>query len=69
MLDSTQGAGVKRKDIIKKLRLAGFTFTEGGGHTKAFDADGHYKSTIPRHSEIKEDLARAIEKQTGVNLH
>ena len=59
---------MKRKDIIKKLRQAGFTFKEGGGHTKAYDPAGKFKTTIPRHNEINEDLARAIEKQTGVKL-
>lgn len=59
---------MKRKVIIKKLRQAGFTFAEGGGHTKAYDAAGKYKTTIPRHSEINDDLAMAIEKQTGVKL-
>lgn len=59
---------MKRKDIIKKLRQAAFTFKEGGGHTKAYDAEGRYKTTIPRHTEINEDLVRAIEKQTGVTL-
>ena len=64
----SRGGDVKRKDILKKLRQAGFTFQEGGGHTKAYDAEGKYKTTIPRHNEIGEDLTRAIEKQTGVKL-
>ena len=64
----SKGGEVKRKDIIKKLRQAGFTFKEGGGHTKAYDATGRYKTTIPRHTEINEGLAEAIEKQTGVKL-
>ena len=59
---------MKRRDIIKKLRQAGFTFAEGGGHTKAYIADGKFAATIPRHTEINEDLAKAIEKQTGVRL-
>ena len=59
---------VKRKDIIKKLRQAGFTLAEGAGRTKAYDAEGRFKTTMPRHNEINEDLAKAIEKQTGVKL-
>jgi predicted RNA binding protein YcfA (HicA-like mRNA interferase family) len=59
---------VKRKDIIKKLRQAGFTFKEGGVHTKAYDAEDRFRTTIPRHAEINDDLVRAIEKQTGVTL-
>lgn len=60
---------MKRKDIIHKLRQAGFTFKDGGGHTKAYDAEGRFRTTIPRHNEIKEALAKAIEKQTDVKLY
>ena len=59
---------VKRKDIIKKLRQASFTFKEGGGHTKVYDAKGIFRTTIPRHTQINEDLVIAIEKQTGATL-
>lgn len=50
------------------LRKAGFTFSEGGEHTKAYDASGAYRTTIGRHTEIKESVVRLIEKQTGVKL-
>ena len=43
---------MKRKDIIKKLAEAGFTFEEGANHTKAYDSAGVYKAAIGRHSEI-----------------
>ena len=43
---------MKRKDIIAILRKAGFTFSEGGEHTKAYDANGAYRTTIGRHTEI-----------------
>lgn len=59
---------MKRKDIIKKLREAGFTFQEGGEHTKAYDASGAYRCAIGRHTEIAEIIVRQIEKQTGVKL-
>lgn len=59
---------MKRKDILKKLREAGFTFQEGGEHTKAYDASGAYRTTIGRHAEIPEFTVRLIEKQTGVKL-
>lgn len=59
---------MKRKDILKKLREAGFTFQEGGEHTKAYDASGAYRATIGRHTEIPEFTVRLIEKQTGVKL-
>ena len=68
IINAKKGATMKRKDILKKLRAAGMTIKEGGGHTKVFDAAGKYKSTVPRHNEIGELLADAIAKQTGVQL-
>lgn len=59
---------MKRKDILKKLADAGFTFKEGGNHTKAYDSGGNYRTAIPRHNEINEITAGNIEKQTGVKL-
>lgn len=59
---------MKRKDIIKKLREAGFTFREGGNHTRAYDAQGNYRCPIGRHIEIADCIVRKIEKQTGVSL-
>ncbi len=59
---------MKRKEILKKLREAGFTFKEGGEHTRAYDADGNYRCPIGRHTEIAERIVRKIEKQTGVKL-
>ena len=63
-----EGDAVKRKDILKKLKDAGFTFREGGGHTRAYDSEGVYRAPIGRHIEISERIARKIEKQTGVKL-
>jgi len=60
---------MKRKDILKKLADKGFTFQEGGSHTKAYDCHGIFRSTIGRHTEIPEKIVRQIEKQTGVALH
>ena len=62
------GGGMKRKDLLKKLAEAGFTFKEGGEHTKAYDKDGIYRAPIGRHSEISERMVWKIEKQTGVKL-
>lgn len=59
---------MKRSRILKALEKAGFTFKEGGSHTKAYDREGHYKAAIPRHNEIKETLAALIQKQTGVQF-
>ena len=59
---------MKRKHILKKLAEAGFTFKDGSSHTKAYDAQGNMRATIPRHTEINEKLADAIQKQTGVKF-
>lgn len=60
---------MKRKDILKKLADAGYTFEEGANHTKAYDRDGNYKTAIGRHVEIPERIAKKIQKQTGVKLY
>jgi predicted RNA binding protein YcfA (HicA-like mRNA interferase family) len=59
---------VKRKDILKKLADAGFTFEDGANHTKAYDPEGVYRTAIGRHTEIKEWTVKKIEKQTGVKM-
>jgi predicted RNA binding protein YcfA (HicA-like mRNA interferase family) len=59
---------MKRIEILKKLAEAGFTFVEGGNHTKAYDATGRFRTTIGRHTEINDFTTRKIEKQTGVKL-
>lgn len=59
---------MKRKDILKKLADAGFTFQEGGEHTKVYDKTGRYRSAIGRHAEIEKFIVMQIERQTGVKL-
>ena len=67
-INTRKGGMMKRKDILKKLREAGFTFKEGGDHTRAYDAEGNYRCPIGRHTEISDFISRKIEKQTGVKL-
>lgn len=57
---------MKRKEILQKL--AGFTFKEGDDHTKAYDKEARYRTTIGRHTEISKKTADSIAKQTGVKL-
>ncbi len=59
---------MKRKDILKKLREAGFTLQEGGNHTLVFNAEGKRVSIVARHTEIVAKTVRQIEKQTGIKL-
>lgn len=60
---------MKPKEILKILKQHGFTFEEGGNHTKAFAPDGQFKTTIDRHTrDLPLGTLRSIEKQTGVTL-
>lgn len=60
---------VKRKELMKKLRNAAkargveFTETEGANHTRVWIGEAY--TTIPRHSEIDDLLAKKIMKQIG----
>ena len=58
---------MKRRDILKNLKKAGFDLREGGNHTKVYK-DGVYVSAVSRQSEIAEPVVRAIERQTGTKL-
>ena len=69
ILNLTKGSEVKRKDILKKLADAGFTFKEGDNHTKVIDKNGAFRSVVGRHKEIPEWTVMQIEKQTGVKLN
>ena len=60
---------MKRKDILKKLSTAGFTFEEGDDHTKVYDKKGAFRSVVGRHKEIPEWTVKKIAKQTGVKLN
>jgi len=55
---------VKRRDLIKFLSEIGAEFKEGSKHTKCYLNDK--QTTIPRHTEIDENLVKAIKKQLGV---
>ncbi|OMH30670.1 type II toxin-antitoxin system HicA family toxin [Tersicoccus sp. Bi-70] len=61
---------VKRKALLKEIdefaksRGVVAQITEGGSHTKF--RVGENTTTVPRHSEIGENLAKAIRKQIGM---
>lgn len=51
---------MKRRDLERRLKDAGWSFLRhGGNHDVWSNADGEVEA-IPRHSEINENLARAI---------
>lgn len=56
---------MKRKFLIHKLKAAGFQCEEGGEHTKIL-RDGKLITTVPRHREVLDLLAKKILKDTGL---
>jgi len=58
---------VKRRDLLRHLEQHGCEFLrEGGSHTVYVNRTAKKASTVPRHSEINQDLARKICKDLDV---
>ncbi|HPB82980.1 MAG TPA: type II toxin-antitoxin system HicA family toxin [Spirochaetota bacterium] len=54
---------MKRRDLEKKLRLAGcYLKREGGSHSLWINPKNGVIEAVPRHKEIKEPLAKKILK-------
>lgn len=54
---------MKRKDLIAHLEKCGCRFLrEGGKHTVFINPKAHKASTIPRHNEINDLLAKKYVK-------
>jgi len=54
---------MKRRDLERKLRLAGcYLKREGGSHSLWVNPKSGVMEAVPRHKEIKEPLARKILK-------
>lgn len=57
---------MKRRDLERALRRAGcFLKREGGAHSLWINPKTGVVEAIPRHSEIKEPLARKILRSMG----
>ncbi|MDR3756191.1 MULTISPECIES: type II toxin-antitoxin system HicA family toxin [Enterocloster] len=56
---------MKRKDLIKKLEVAGFCFKEHGGNHDTYKR-GHDTEQVPRHTEINEITTKRILKKWGL---
>ena len=62
---------VKRRELLKEVKLyaketgESWSVTEGGSHSKV--TVGTRTTFVPRHTEIKESLAKIIRKQVGKN--
>jgi len=58
---------LKRRDLLRHLEQHGCEFfREGGNHTVYINRAAKKASTIPRHNEINQDLARKICKDLQV---
>jgi mRNA interferase HicA len=54
---------MKRRDLERKLRIAGcYLKREGGAHSLWINPKNGVMEAIPRHAEIKEPLAKKILK-------
>ncbi len=59
---------MKRRDIDKKLKAAGWVITAGRKHDMAKHPDKPgIKIPLPRHNEIPEYTARGILEAAGLN--
>jgi len=56
---------VKRKDLIKKLEVAGYRLDRTGDHA-IYEKPGSRPVQVPNHREINEYTAKAILKTAGI---
>lgn len=56
---------MKQKDLIKLFERNGWYFKRSGGSHDVY-TNGTKTEMIPRHREIKENLAKAIIKRNGL---
>jgi mRNA interferase HicA len=58
---------VKRRDLVEHLQRHGCRLLREGGHHSVFvNPNARKVSTVPRHREVNEDLARKICKDLDV---
>ncbi len=58
---------MKRFQLMRILRDAGFLFEEGGRHTKVLKND-KLITEVPRHKEIGDILAKKILRDAGIKI-
>jgi mRNA interferase HicA len=56
---------VKRKDLVKKLKDAGYRLDRISGHA-IYEKPGYRSIPVPNHREIDEYTAKAILKAAGI---
>ncbi len=58
---------MKRSQVLKHLRDAGCVFIrEGGNHSWWGNPSQNRRSSVPRHTEIRDNLVRKICKDLGI---
>ena len=57
---------MKRRDLIKKLEQAGFSFKRYGNEHDIYARGENEIETIPRHREINEKTAKGILRKWGI---
>ena len=58
---------MKRRALIRDLTKQGCEMVrEGGSHTVWWNPDNRQTSTVPRHTEVIDQLARKICKDLGI---
>ena len=61
----SRGEEMKRRDLIKKLTDSGWWLQRQGSNHDIY-TNGQRSEPIPRHGEIKEELAKAIIRRQGL---
>lgn len=61
---------MKHREVIKKLKEAGYLFSEGTNHTNVLDKNGKLVTQVPRHhgKDLATGTLAKIAKQTGVRM-
>ncbi|WP_320040738.1 type II toxin-antitoxin system HicA family toxin [uncultured Desulfobacter sp.] len=54
---------MKRQKLIKAIKEKGAAMVRQGGSHEIWESRNGYRFTVPRHTEIKENTAKAIIKQ------
>lgn len=55
----------KRRDVVRLLEENGFSSRGGTNHEKFVHLDGR-RTVVPRHSNVDDDLFKAIKRQAGL---
>ncbi len=57
---------MKHRDLIKKIKDAGYTLDRDNGDHSIYEKEGCRPIQIPRHREINENTAKQILRVAGI---